>query len=156
MANFLLYKYKFEPTTDHSLFSVKDNETVTADLLSRRLDDSLKMAFQSKAKDPLNLYAIISNRKGETEPESYHNDVLQNFEGVSMIEVRNSRIKKYMPLFLVYMVLFLEMQLVHIANLIHPQKITFPVYLKEIPYSEIPQAKLPTTLKWQCLWHMQF
>lgn len=98
MANFLLFKYKFEPTTDHSLFSVKDNETLTADLLSRKLDETLKSAYESKVRDPLNLYAIVSNRKGETEPEPYHNDVLQNFDGVSLVEVRNSRIKKYMPL----------------------------------------------------------
>lgn len=67
MANFLLYKYKFEKTTERSLFSTVDGESVTGSLLSKRLDNALKSAYVSSRTNQLNLYATVRNRKGERE-----------------------------------------------------------------------------------------
>lgn len=98
MANFLLYKYKFGKTTERSLFSTADGESVTESLLSRRLDSALKSAYVSSRTNQLNLYATVRNRKGESEPEIYANTILRNSDGVTLIEIRNNKTKKIMPI----------------------------------------------------------
>lgn len=98
MANFLLYKYKFEKTSQRSLFSSTAGETLTEDLLGEMLDDALKSARDSRSNNQLNLYATIKNRKGESEPEIYANTILRNSDGVTLIEVRNNKTKKIMPI----------------------------------------------------------
>lgn len=84
MANFLLYKYLFEKTLERSLFSVTDGESLTEELLSSRLYDVLNAAYHSKNTNQLNLFSIVKNRKGETEPESYANSILNCSDGVAL------------------------------------------------------------------------
>ena len=98
MANFLLYKYLFEKTLERSLFSVTDGESLTEELLSSRLYDVLNAAYHSKNTNQLNLFSIVKNRKGETEPESYANSILNCSDAVALIAIRNNKVKKVMPI----------------------------------------------------------
>lgn len=94
MANFLLYKYKFEKTDERLLFSDKEGETLSNEALNNMLNKALISAFKESANKSLTLYSI----KGEGEPESYPNDIRNSIDGVTMLEVRNNKTKKVMPL----------------------------------------------------------
>lgn len=97
MANFLFYHYDFVKTDDRNLFSKDDNEQVTGDYLNGKFADDLA-SKATVGNAGLNLYEFKVDRRNEETSESYVNEVKRSVDGVVMLQVRNNKHKKIMPI----------------------------------------------------------
>jgi hypothetical protein len=95
MANFLFYKYHFEKTEDRTLFLAEDGEVLSEELLGRKLDEDLSL--KADRHTDLNLYDFKTDRKGEQTSESYVNEIRRYDSGIALLQVRNNKHKKFMP-----------------------------------------------------------
>ena len=96
MANFLFYRYHFEQTGDKSLFSKEDGECVSDSFLNGKFREDL--ATKAKNHVNLNLFEIKADRKGEESPESYVNEIRRFEDGIILLQIRNNKYKKVMPI----------------------------------------------------------
>lgn len=97
MANFLFYRYNFvQGPSEASLFPVDSDEPLTNEFHNRRFKDDLQSKATTGTKK-LTLYATIKERNGDTRTENYENEILNFYEGVCMLRVRNNKSKKFMP-----------------------------------------------------------
>ena len=95
MANFLFYRYKFvQGPSEASLFPVDSDEPLTNEFHNRRFKDDLQSKSTTGTKK-LTLYATIKERNGDTRTENYENEILNFYEGVCMLRVRNNKSKKF-------------------------------------------------------------
>jgi len=95
MANFLFYKYRFEQTVERSLFA-EDGKEVSDSYLNERFAEDL--ASKAEIHPELNLYDIKSDKKGEESPEIYVNEIKRYDNGIVLLQVRNNKHKKVMPI----------------------------------------------------------
>lgn len=94
MINFVFYKYEFGQKIEKSLFSPEGVE-VSEDYLNSRLAEDLNTKFDNKTE--LNLYEFKTDSKGVEFSESYTNEVYRSDNGIFLLQVRNNKLKKYMP-----------------------------------------------------------
>ena len=96
MANFFFYRYHFVQTGDKNLFSKEDNEKVTGEYLNMKFADDLR-GKSSAGNHGINLYGFKPDRSGVESSESYVNEIRRFADGVVMLQVRNNKRKKFMP-----------------------------------------------------------
>ena len=96
MANFFFYRYHFVQTDERNLFSKDDNERVTGEYLNMRFSDDLQ-GKSSVGNHGLNLYGFRPDRSGVETSETYVNEIRRFAEGVVLLQVRNNKRKKFMP-----------------------------------------------------------
>ena len=96
MANFLFYKYRFEPTGEKTLFSAEDNAHVSNEYLNDKFAVLIGERAEAKFRK-LNLYCVKADKKGVKSPEMYTNEIKHFVGGVALLEVRNNKFKKVMP-----------------------------------------------------------
>ena len=95
MANFLFYRYRFVKTDERTLFSTQDGENLSDSLLNSKFNDDL--ALKAKNHTDLNLYDFKTDRKGEQTSESYVNEIKHYDAGIALLQVRNNKRRKFMP-----------------------------------------------------------
>ncbi len=95
MANFLYYKYRFEQTVERSLFS-EDGKEVSDSYLNERFAEDFENKY--KTVPELNLYDVKENKQKEEAPEIYVNKIKRYESGIVLLEVRNNKHKKVMPI----------------------------------------------------------
>lgn len=96
MANFLFYKYRFEPTGERTLFSAEDGTRVSSEHLNGELEELIGQRA-GESEPVLNLYCVKTDRNGVKSPELYTNEIKRFDGGVALLEVRNNKFKKVMP-----------------------------------------------------------
>ncbi len=96
MANFLFYKYRFEPTGERTLFSAEDGTRVSSERLNGKLEELIGQRA-GESEPVLNLYCVKTDRNGVKSPELYTNEIKRFDGGVALLEVRNNKFKKVMP-----------------------------------------------------------
>ena len=91
MANFLFYRYNFvQGPSEASLFPVDSDEPLTNEFHNRRFKDDLQSKSTTGTKK-LTLYATIKERNGDTRTENYENEILNFYEGVCRLRIRNNK-----------------------------------------------------------------
>lgn len=98
MANFILYRYKFEQLTEVELFSAEYDEKCTEDTHNKRFVDALTNAFNAKVNPALNFFSTKTEKDGTQSPEIYYNSIDCMDSGIFILRVRNNKVKKVIPL----------------------------------------------------------
>lgn len=99
MANFLFYRYHFVPMDEVDMFMQKD-ESVEPSHYDELHNPRLSEDFSNKASGikKLNLYEFKKDNKGVQSSVQYENDLLNYDSGVVMLQVRNNKHKKVIPI----------------------------------------------------------
>ena len=97
MANFLFYRYHFVPADEPDLFAQEERTDASRDddVHNPRLSADLESKASGIKK--LELYEFKTDKTGVQTSVQYENDVINSFGGVTMLQVRNNKHKKFMP-----------------------------------------------------------
>ena len=99
MANFLFYRYRFVPVEEVDMF-MKQDESVEPSQYDEVHNPRFSEDLSTKASGikKLNLFQFKKDRKGVQTSVQYENDVLNYNSGVMMLQVRNNKHKKVIPI----------------------------------------------------------
>ena len=98
MANFLFYRYHFVPAEEPDLFAQEERTDASRedDMHNPRLSADLESKASGIKK--LNLYEFKTDKTGVQTSVQYENDLINSFGGVTMLQVRNNKHKKVIPI----------------------------------------------------------
>ena len=98
MANFLFYRYHFVPAEEPDLFAQEERTDASRedDVHNPRLSADLESKALGIKK--LNLYEFKTDKTGVQTSVQYENDLINSFGGVTMLQVRNNKHKKVIPI----------------------------------------------------------
>ena len=99
MANFLFYRYRFVPVEEVDMF-MKQDESIEPSQYDEVHNPRFSEDLATKASGirKLNLFQFKKDRKGVQTSVQYENDVLNYNSGVMMLQVRNNKHKKVIPI----------------------------------------------------------